>query len=180
MQNGVIYILTQNERYVNLALQSIASVKRVMPDLPVTVFSQFPISSPLIERVISVQPAQDGALAERHRSHGRGRFARDAECAERLRGRKDCAGAADEQKFFVADPSDLDDPFRGERRGVFGGGAAVQIERDCRRVEPSIRILRVEQGADFAGGNHALHFHTTGRGRPEPFDREAKTVKCRL
>ena len=60
MQNGAIYILTQNDRYVNLALQSIASVKRVMPDLPVTVFSQFPISSPLIERVISVQPAQDG------------------------------------------------------------------------------------------------------------------------
>jgi hypothetical protein len=60
MPSGAIYILTQNERYVDLALQSVASLKRAMPDLPVTVFSQFPISSPLIERVVPVQPTHDG------------------------------------------------------------------------------------------------------------------------
>ena len=54
MTNGAIYILTQNERYVDLALQSLVSLKRAMPDLRVTVFSQFPISSPLIERVVPV------------------------------------------------------------------------------------------------------------------------------
>jgi len=60
MPNGAIYILTQNDRYVNLALQSLASLKRVMPDLPVTVFSQFPISCPLIERVVPIEPSRDG------------------------------------------------------------------------------------------------------------------------
>jgi hypothetical protein len=60
MPNGAIYILTQNERYVGLALQSVASLKLAMPDLPVTVLSQFPLSSPLIERVIPVEPTRDG------------------------------------------------------------------------------------------------------------------------
>ncbi|MGD0792427.1 MAG: glycosyltransferase [Terriglobales bacterium] len=60
MPNGAIYILTKNERYVDLALQSVASLKRAMPDLPVTVFSQFPMSSPLVERVVPVQPTRDG------------------------------------------------------------------------------------------------------------------------
>lgn len=60
MPNGAIYILTQNERYVDLALPSVASLKRAMPDLPVTVFSQFPIKSPLIDRVVPVQPTRDG------------------------------------------------------------------------------------------------------------------------
>ncbi len=60
MPNGAIYVLTQNERYVDLALQSLASLKRAMPDLPVTVFSQFPLSSPLVERVFRVQPTRDG------------------------------------------------------------------------------------------------------------------------
>lgn len=32
MANGVIYILTQNERYVDMALQSVASLKRAMPE----------------------------------------------------------------------------------------------------------------------------------------------------
>ena len=59
MSNGAIYILTQNERYVDLALQSVASLKRVMPDLPVTVLSQFPMSS-LVEQVVRVQPTRDG------------------------------------------------------------------------------------------------------------------------
>jgi len=60
MPRGAIYILTQNERYIDLALQSMASLKRAMPDLPVTVFSQFPINSPLVERVVAVQSTRDG------------------------------------------------------------------------------------------------------------------------
>jgi Glycosyl transferase family 8 len=58
--NGAIYILTHDELYVDLALQSVASLKRAMPDLPVTVFSQFPIRSALIDRVIPVQPTRFG------------------------------------------------------------------------------------------------------------------------
>ncbi len=64
MQNGAIYILTQNKLYVDLALQSIASLKQKMPELPVTVFSEFPIDSPLIEQVIPV-PASTNGLYEK-------------------------------------------------------------------------------------------------------------------
>ena len=60
MQNGAIYILTQNKLYVDLALQSIASLKKKMPDLPVTVFSEFSIDSSLIERIIPVPPSTNG------------------------------------------------------------------------------------------------------------------------
>ena len=45
MKIGAIYIITQDSRYIELLLNSAASLKRVMPDLPVTVFSQFPIES---------------------------------------------------------------------------------------------------------------------------------------
>ena len=57
---GAIYIVTQDSRYIGLALNSAASLKRVMPDLPITVFSQFPIESPHFERVIRVEGSQDG------------------------------------------------------------------------------------------------------------------------
>lgn len=60
MTTGAIYILTQDARYVPLALDSLATVKRAMPDLPVTFLSQFPVSSPLVDRAISVAPARDG------------------------------------------------------------------------------------------------------------------------
>jgi hypothetical protein len=60
MKDGAIYIITQDDRYTKLLLTSVASLKRVMPDLPVTVFSQFPIESPLFERVIPVEPSKDG------------------------------------------------------------------------------------------------------------------------
>ncbi len=60
MTTGAIYILTQNARYLPLALESLATVKRAMPDLPVTFLSQFPVSSPLIDRVIPVAPTHDG------------------------------------------------------------------------------------------------------------------------
>jgi hypothetical protein len=60
MSRGAVYIITQDRRYVDLLLTSAASLKRAMPDLPITVFSQFPVESELFERVIAVEPTQDG------------------------------------------------------------------------------------------------------------------------
>lgn len=60
MSNGAVYIITQDPRYVDLLLTSAASLKRVMPDLPITVFSQFPVHSSLFEKVILVEPTPDG------------------------------------------------------------------------------------------------------------------------
>lgn len=60
MSSGAIYIITQDRRYLELLEHSAASVKRVMPDLPITVFSQFPTSNPLFDRVIPVSTEGDG------------------------------------------------------------------------------------------------------------------------
>jgi hypothetical protein len=60
MSQGAVYIITQDRRYVDLLLTSAASLKRAMPGLPITVFSQFPIESEYFERVISVKPTQEG------------------------------------------------------------------------------------------------------------------------
>lgn len=60
MKNGAIYIITQDPRYVELLLTAAASLKRAMPELPITVFSQFPIESPLFDRIEPVEPSQDG------------------------------------------------------------------------------------------------------------------------
>jgi hypothetical protein len=60
MKIGAIYIITQDSRYTQLLLNSAASLKRVMPNLPITVFSQFPIESPNFERVIRVEGSEDG------------------------------------------------------------------------------------------------------------------------
>jgi hypothetical protein len=60
MRDGAIYIITQDHRYTKLLLTSVASLKRVMPNLPITVFSQFPIESPMFERVIRVEPSTNG------------------------------------------------------------------------------------------------------------------------
>ena len=60
MKIGAIYIITQDSRYSELLLNSAASLKRVMPDLPITVFSQFPLESPHFERVIRVEGSEDG------------------------------------------------------------------------------------------------------------------------
>jgi hypothetical protein len=59
MKIGAIYIITQDSRYATMLLNSAASLKRVMPDLPITVFSQFPIESSDFERVIRVEGSQD-------------------------------------------------------------------------------------------------------------------------
>jgi len=60
MSQGAIYIITQDPRYVGLLQTSAQSLKRVMPDLPITVFSQFPVESALFEKVIRVEPTSDG------------------------------------------------------------------------------------------------------------------------
>ena len=60
MSRGAVYIITQDPRYVDLLLTSAASLKRAMPDLPITVFSQFAVDSPFFERVVPVEPTQDG------------------------------------------------------------------------------------------------------------------------
>ena len=60
MSQGAIYIITQDPRYVEMLLTSAASLKRAMPQLPITVFSQFPVESPFFEKVVRVEPTQDG------------------------------------------------------------------------------------------------------------------------
>jgi hypothetical protein len=60
MSNGAVYIITQNPRYVDLLLISAASLKKAMPDLPITAFSQFPVESGLFEKVVRVESTQDG------------------------------------------------------------------------------------------------------------------------
>ena len=60
MSDGAIYIITQDRRYVDLLLTSAASLKRAMPDLPITVFSQFPLESSLFESVVAVAASKDG------------------------------------------------------------------------------------------------------------------------
>ncbi|MFY9903547.1 MAG: hypothetical protein WBD45_19825 [Terriglobales bacterium] len=60
MSIGAIYICTQDSRYTQLLLDSAASLKRAMPDLPITVFSQFPLESVAFESVIRVDGSEDG------------------------------------------------------------------------------------------------------------------------
>lgn len=60
MRNGALYIVTQDPRYADMVLVSAESLKRVMPDLPITVFSQFPVKSPHLDNVVIVTPAKDG------------------------------------------------------------------------------------------------------------------------
>jgi hypothetical protein len=60
MSNGAIYIVTRDPRYVQLLCISAERLKTMMPDLPITVFSQFPIDNPCFERVIRVEPSSDG------------------------------------------------------------------------------------------------------------------------
>lgn len=60
MSNGVVYIITHDQRYVDLLLVSAASLKRAMPDLPITVFSQFPVAGDQFDEVILIEPSKDG------------------------------------------------------------------------------------------------------------------------
>jgi hypothetical protein len=56
MTRGAIYIVTRDPIYLNLVRASVESLKRVMPNLPVTVFSEFPADGPF--KVVRVPPAQ--------------------------------------------------------------------------------------------------------------------------
>jgi Glycosyl transferase family 8 len=60
MSNGAIYIVTQDPRYVDLLRTSAERLKTVMPDLPITVFSQFPVNGACFDHVIPVEPSGDG------------------------------------------------------------------------------------------------------------------------
>ncbi|MGO8795561.1 MAG: hypothetical protein ACLQLC_12115 [Candidatus Sulfotelmatobacter sp.] len=60
MSTGALYIITQDPRYVDLLLTSAASLKKAMPGLQISVFSQFPVESDLFDRVFSVDPTKDG------------------------------------------------------------------------------------------------------------------------
>jgi hypothetical protein len=60
MSNGAIYIVTQDPRYVELLHISAERLKTVMPDLPITVFSQFPVDRACFDKVIRVEGSSDG------------------------------------------------------------------------------------------------------------------------
>lgn len=60
MSTGAVYIITQDPRYVDMLLTAATSLKRAMPELPITAFSQFPVESSLFENVIRVEPTADG------------------------------------------------------------------------------------------------------------------------
>jgi hypothetical protein len=62
MTNGALYIITQDPRYVDLLLTSAASLKKAMPELPITAFSQFPVdnASGSFEKVVAVEASKDG------------------------------------------------------------------------------------------------------------------------
>jgi len=60
VSQGAIYIVTKDERYLNLLRASAESLKRAMPDLPITAFSQFPVEGPCFDEVRIVKAAGDG------------------------------------------------------------------------------------------------------------------------
>jgi hypothetical protein len=60
MANGAVYIVTQDSRYVDLLRISAQRLKTVMPDLPITIFSQFPISDGCFDQVVRVEGSSDG------------------------------------------------------------------------------------------------------------------------
>ena len=60
MTRGAIYIITRDAVYLNLLRASVESLKRVMPDLPVTVFSEFPADGPFNVARIPPAPGSDG------------------------------------------------------------------------------------------------------------------------
>jgi hypothetical protein len=60
MSIGAIYVITRDERYVNLLRASVESLKGAMPDLPITVFSEFPVTHSALDRVIPIKAVGDG------------------------------------------------------------------------------------------------------------------------
>ncbi len=58
--DGAVYVITQNPRYIDLLLTSATSLKRSMPELPITVFTQFPVNNPIFDQIIVVDSSQNG------------------------------------------------------------------------------------------------------------------------
>src|SRR5215831_11159893 len=56
MTRGAIYVVTHDQRYLNLLRASAESLKQLMPDLPITVFSQFPVEGCQFNEVKMVEP----------------------------------------------------------------------------------------------------------------------------
>lgn len=54
MQRGIIYIAT-GEKWVEEALFSAKSAKQYMPDLPITLFTDIPITSPYVDTVVPIE-----------------------------------------------------------------------------------------------------------------------------
>jgi hypothetical protein len=50
---GIIYIVT-GKKFVDEALQSAASVKQCMPDIPITLFADVPLSSSIFDQVVPI------------------------------------------------------------------------------------------------------------------------------
>lgn len=50
---GIIYIVT-GQKFLEEACRSAASVKRCMPDIPITILSDVPVRSPLFEQVVRI------------------------------------------------------------------------------------------------------------------------------
>jgi len=60
MTRGAIYIVTRDAVYLNLLRASVEQLKRVMPHLPVTVFSEFPAEGSFDVVRIPPAPESDG------------------------------------------------------------------------------------------------------------------------
>jgi len=67
--NGAIYILTQDPRYIDLVRVSAGGLKRAMPDLAITVFSEFPLDGPF-DKVVLVEGEKQTQLTPRAGTYG--------------------------------------------------------------------------------------------------------------
>ncbi|MCA9912304.1 MAG: hypothetical protein KC496_03110 [Anaerolineae bacterium] len=65
MVNGVIYVAT-GDKYIEEALYSAASLKRYMPHLPVTLFTDRDVESPYLDQLVLVDEAHSAKRAKIH------------------------------------------------------------------------------------------------------------------
>lgn len=62
---GAIYIATRDARYLNLLTSSVAQLKRIMPELPVTVFSDLTAQGPF--DLVRVSPSESDGFFDKAR-----------------------------------------------------------------------------------------------------------------
>jgi hypothetical protein len=56
---GIIYIVS-GQKFIDQACRSAASIKKCMPDVPITIFADVPIDSTLFDQVVPIDsPAYD-------------------------------------------------------------------------------------------------------------------------